>query len=383
MKASELLGFISEEELSFLAAQTGVDHQVKKLSGRVMFQLLLLSLLEPGRASLRVMEELYCSMRFQALAELEQGQTTRHNSIRDRIVTMRPAFFKAIFERLFDRFSRHLGEQQALLRYDSTLIAVSAGLVEWGMRTRSGSKESCQLKCTLGMKGSLPCQVRMFTHRQALSEDCTLPETILSDEISRSGIIVFDRGVQSKKALAELDGQKRLFVTRCKVGSRYLEQRRLAVGARPQAATVTVGSDAWVRFSQRGGTFLEKPLRLVQATVEASGEQIWFVTNIAWLDSYQVAALYKERWRIEVLFKFLKQHLQLEHLVTRQPNGIQVMLYMTLIVALLLIVYRKLNKLGSGLRDKRRFAHELDVEVVWQIVLLCGGDAARMEKFVT
>lgn len=232
------------------------------------------------------------------------------------------------------------------------------------------------------MKGSLPCQVRVFTNRQALSEDCALPETILSEEISRSGIVVFDRGVQSRRALAELDERGRLFVTRCKVGSRYLEQERLAVDARPQGAALTVHSDAWVQLAQRQGGFLEKPLRLIKATLDA-GEPIWFVTNIAWLDSYQVAALYKERWQIEVLIKFLKQHLQLEHLVTRNENGIQVMLYMTLIVALLLIVYRKLNKLDSDRRAKLRFAQELDVEVVRQIVLLCGGDPAKMEKFVT
>ncbi|MBX0333330.1 IS4 family transposase [Pontibacter sp. HSC-14F20] len=382
MKAKDLLAFIPDQDLSQLAARTRVDHQVKKLSGRVMFQLLLLSLLEGGKASLRVMEELYCSMQFRTLADVGQGQTTRYNSIRDRIVTMRPDFFRAIFELLFARFNRLLGEQRALVRYDSTLIAVSARLVAWSMRTRSGSKQSCQLKCTLAMKGSLPCQVRVFTNRQALSEDCALPETILSSEISRSGIVVFERGVQSRKALKELDERGRLFVTRCKVGSHCLEQERLAVGQQPEGTTLTVLSDAWVSFREKPGSYLEKPLRLVKATLE-SGEPICFVTNIAWLDAYQVAAIYRERWQIEVLIKFLKQHLQLEHLLTRDVNGIQVMRYMTLIVALLLIVYRKLNKLDSDRRARLRFAQELDVEIVRQIVLLCGGDPAKMEKFVT
>lgn len=382
MRAKELLEFIPEESLAFLAAQTKVDHQVKKLSGRVMFQLLLLSLLEGGKASLRVMEELYSSMQFRALAGLEAGQTTRYNSIRDRIVTMRPEFFKAVFELLFDRFNRYLDEGSALLRYDSTLVAVSSRLVKWSMRTRSGSKDRCQLKCTLGMKGSLPCQARVFTHKQALSEDRAIPETILAQELSLSGIVVFDRGVQSRQALAELDSRHRLFVTRCKAGSRYQQLEQLVVCPKPEGATVTVRSDSWGRLGQKGG-WLETPLRLVQATADASGEDIWFVTNMAQLDAYQVAAIYKERWQIEVLIKFLKQHLQLEHLVTRNENGIQVMLYMTLIVALLLIVYRKLNRLESYRRAKLRFAQELDVEVVKQIVLLCGGNPEKVESFVT
>ena len=382
MRVTDLLAFIPERDLALLAAQTRVDHQVKKLSGRVMFQLLLLSLPESGRASLRVMEDLFCSLRFQTLAQLKQGQTTRYNSIRDRIVAMQPDFFQAIFTLLFERFSRHLGEEKALVRYDSTLIAVSARLVAWRMRTRAGSKESGQLKCTLGMKGSLPCQVRIFTNRQALSEDCALPQTILSDEISRSGIVVFDRGVQSRQALAMLDAQGSCFVTRCKVASHYLAQERLAITDKPQEASITVLSDAWVLFRDKPGSYPDKPLRLIQARVE-SAEAIWFITNIAWLTSYQVAALYKESWQIEVLIKFLKQHLQLEHLVTRDQNGIQVMLYMTLIVALLLIVYRKLNKLDSDRRAKLRFTQELDTEIVKQIVLICGGDPAKMEKLVT
>lgn len=382
MKVKDLLAFIPEQDLALLAAQTRVDHQVKKLSGRVMFQLLLLSLLEGGRASLRVMEDIFCSLRFRYLAQLPQAQTTRYNSIRDRIVGMQPAFFRAIFSLLFARFSRHLGEEKALVRYDSTLIAVSARLVAWSMRTRAGSKEIGQLKCTLGMKGSLPCQVRIFTNRQALSEDCALPRTILSDEISRSGIVVFDRGVQSRRALEVLDAQGRCFVTRCKVGSHYLQEQQLVVTGKPAQASVTVLSDEWVRFRDKPGRYLQKPLRLIQARLD-SGEAIWFITNIDWLESYQVAALYKQRWQIEVLIKFLKQHLQLEHLVTRDQNGIQVMLYMTLIVALLLIVYRKLNKLDSDRRAKLRFTQELDTEIVKHIVLLCGGNPAKMDKLVT
>ncbi|WP_158453738.1 transposase [Pontibacter korlensis] len=131
---------------------------------------------------------------------------------------------------------------------------------------------------------------------------------------------------------------------------------------------------------ERGGHYAGRPLRLVRARVEASGEEIWFVTSIAWLESYQVAAIYQERWQIEGLIKFLKQRLQPGHLVTRDVNGIQVMGSMTLIVALLPIVYRKLD---SDRRAKLRFAQELDTEIVRQIVLLCGGDPAKMENFVT
>ncbi|AKD02465.1 hypothetical protein POKO110462_16690 [Pontibacter korlensis] len=95
---------------------------------------------------------------------------------------MRPDFFRAIFELLFERFNRHLGQGRALVRYDPTLIAVSARLVGWSTRTS-----------------------------RALSEGC---------------------------ALAQLDEQGRLFV----VGVHYLEREPLAVGQRPPSpSTVTPG----------------------------------------------------------------------------------------------------------------------------------------------
>ncbi len=46
MKFKDILGYISDEELDFLSAETGVNHQVKKLNGSIIFKLILYSLLE-------------------------------------------------------------------------------------------------------------------------------------------------------------------------------------------------------------------------------------------------------------------------------------------------------------------------------------------------
>jgi hypothetical protein len=57
MRVKELLQLIPEEELNVLAIETQVNHQVKKLSGLIMFQLILFSMINRKRISLRVMEE--------------------------------------------------------------------------------------------------------------------------------------------------------------------------------------------------------------------------------------------------------------------------------------------------------------------------------------
>ncbi len=80
----------------------------------------------------------------------------------------------------------------------------------------------------------------------------------------------------------------------------------------------------------------------------------------------QVAELYRRRWDIETLFKFLKQHLGYGHLTSRTENGIAVMIHMSLIAALLLLWYRRQTGIDRGWRsvkfwlaeDARRWTEE-------------------------
>jgi IS4 transposase len=61
----------------------------------------------------------------------------------------------------------------------------------------------------------------------------------------------------------------------------------------------------------------------------------------------EIAEIYRQRWDIEVFFRYLKQNLNLKHIVSRNENAIKVMLYMTLILSILIIVYKKKNKISS------------------------------------
>ena len=68
---------------------------------------------------------------------------------------------------------------------------------------------------------------------------------------------------------------------------------------------------------------------------------MFFVTNIIDLSAAEICEVYKMRWDIEVFFRFLKQEFNLKHLVSRNENGIKVMLYMTLITAMLLLFIKR------------------------------------------
>ena len=376
MNASALLNLIPERELEFLSAETKTDYQVKKLTGPTMFRLILFSMLNSNKTSLRVMESFYHSATFKALTGLEYS-TTKYNSIRDRITTINAEYFEKIFYVLFDKFSSKLKEKDSLLRFDSTMVAVSSKLVDWGMKVGHKTNKK-QLKYTVGMRGSFPCHVEIFKDQQSLSEDKTIPEAILSYQYNKEGIIVFDRGVSSRKAYAKFINEDLRFVTRVNTNIVYKELRKNKILKRNNSGII-IKQDITVILKDRNGVWMEKPLRLIKANIIESKKEIYFLTNIEDMSSGEIAFIYKQRWDIEVLFKFLKQELNLSHLVSRTENGIRVMVYMTFILAILIIAYKKLNKLSGFKIPKLKFANELESDIIKEIVILCGGQPSKMK----
>lgn len=377
MNVSSLLKLIPEKELEFLSAQTKVDHQVKKLTGITMFRLLLFSMLNSNKASLRIMESFYHSVSFKAFANTG-NRTTKFNSIRDRIAAINPNYFEKIFHLLFDKFSNLLREKDSLLCFDSTMVAISSKLVNWGMKVgRYGDKK--YLKYTVGMKGSFPCHVEIFKTQQALSEEKTIPPAIFNYLSNTENIVVFDRGVQARKTFEKFTANQIRFVTRIKTDVLFKVISENKIPAKPQHTSVTVCKDLMVHLKDADSKWMATPMRLVKTTIDESTEEIYFLANIKELSAYEVAFIYKQRWQIEVFFKFLKQELNLNHMVSRNENTIRVMIYMTFILSILIIAYKKLNKLSGYKIPKLNFSHELEADIIKEIVILCGGNPFRMK----
>jgi IS4 transposase len=98
-----------------------------------------------------------------------------------------------------------------------------------------------------------------------------------------------------------------------------------------------------------------------------------FLTNLFDIDVEEALQYYKKRWDIEVFFRFLKQELNFSHITSTSPNGIAVMMYMTMITAMMVLIYKKLNNIGYK-TAVRRFSLELNELIIKMIVKHCGGD---------
>lgn len=116
----------------------------------------------------------------------------------------------------------------------------------------------------------------------------------------------------------------------------------------------------------------------------ADYKQYVFLTNDFRRPAREIVEAYRRRWDIEVFFRFLnriaeRQELNESHFISLNKYGIQVMLYMTLIVAMMVLIYKKANGL-SYKTAKRRFAIEVRNLAIAMIVVRCGGNPDLLFK---
>lgn len=284
---------------------------------------------------------------------------------------------------LFEKFNAELGEQNALQKYDSTMIAISSKLVNWGLKVGHKTNKN-QLKVTIGLHGSLPCDFKVFTENKYNCEDLTIPDVILNYRNNNSSIVTFDRGVQKRKTFVELNDNNLLFVTRIKTNATHHVIRELEIAEQgKETDTLRIIEDLEINFNDRETRKkLDTPFRLIKTENKETGEKLFFVTNNFELETQEILALYRQRWEIEVFFRFIKQQLNFSQLVNRNLNGIKVMIYMTLILSSMIIIYKKKNNLKGYKIVKIKIANELQNDLIREIVIMSGGDVSKITHII-
>lgn len=375
MTVDKLLKLLPVNTFDDLAVETKVDFQVKKLTGETMFKLILFSMLNSNKLSLRVMESFLGSAKFKSFSQLD-NLDAKYNSIRDRICTINADYFEQLFNTIFSTYNKLLKEEKSLEKADSTYVSLAANLFSIGMSNGNNfnkKNKKRHVKYSVNLKGTLPCHVKVYTDQSYISEDLALADLINTTKESEGSIVVFDRGLRSQKAFHNFCNRNRLFIGRGYSGTKIKVISKLRISKRPKESSIKIINDEIGHLNTKTDK-AEHLYRIIKGIIVKTGEEIYFVTNMLDEDAYLIASLYKQRWEIEVFFKFIKQHLNVKHLVSRNLNGIKVMLYMTMILAILILTYRKLNKITGYKIAKLKFEIDLDNELIKEIVLLCGGN---------
>jgi len=396
ISVSQLLGVVPEALLSKLSRTTKVDYYTKVLHGKKMFYLLLYGILENERLSQRTLEDTFNDVIFKNLFDLDKSESIRRSSISERLSKIDSDYFKQIYQCIYQQFNEaylnKANSKHQLIHVDSSMVSEAAGKLLKGIDNKSGKKS---VKYSVAFDGLLPCDFNVYTKSKYSSEDVALPEVIMShvkQETNHQNIYVIDRGLQSTRTMKSFSNDSITFIVRAKENRKHVElQSLISENQDTDLGALTLVKDSKVHLytgkainNKKGNThyreeLVETPFRLIVAKTKTDDSKaFWFITNDFDLSAKEITQAYRKRWDIEVFFRFIKQELNVSHLVSLNKNGIEVMLYMTLIVAMLILIYKKANKIGYK-TAKRRFKMELRNLAIAMIIVKCKGNLDHFE----
>lgn len=251
------------------------------------------------------------------------------------------ALFEDLFYTALQRFrdEQGLGQRKAKFRFknkllslDSTTITLCCNLFPWAKFRRA--------------KGGVKAHV-------LLDHDDYLPGYVLITDAKRSdvkmadaftlnpgSIVVMDRGYNDFGLFGRWTSQEIYFVTRLKDNTAYEVVEECTL---PQNRNIR--ADQLIRFT---GTQAQRDcpclLRLVVVWDEQNQREIRLLTNQLAFGSTTIAAIYKDRWEIELFFKALKSNLKVKSFVGTSENALRIQIWTALISLLLLKWLHHLSK---------------------------------------
>jgi hypothetical protein len=219
-----------------------------------------------------------------------------------------------------------------LLSLDSTTISLCLEMFPWAKFRRA--------------KGGVKAHV-------LLDHDDYLPRYVLITEARRSdvkmadafplnpgSIIVMDRGYNDYALFGTWTDEGIHFVTRLKDNAAY---EVLAEG--PVPANRNIRSDQLIQFTgEKAQKDCPSLLRRVAVWDALNEREIVLLTNLQEFGSTTIAAIYKDRWQIELFFKALKQNLKVKTFVGSSENALRIQIWTALIAILLLKWLHHLSK---------------------------------------
>ena len=392
---AEILKEIPEESLTRISKKTRVDHYAKVLNGKLMFYLLIYGILRVDRLSQRGLSDAFSSPLFRTIFNVNGKKEISHSSISDRLSVIDLEFFRQAYECIYKRYSSLYTRKEiagmCLQRVDSTLVAESGNKLRQGITTGNQHGKKKMIKYTINFDGTFGSFLSMHDQPRYTSEAVALPENVMGHfkkEPNHATVYLFDRGQCSAEAFKEMkEAEHLLFISRLMdnrkvkyVKENPLDQDSFDSGILHEDAIIKLYKKE-VATSKNGKStnktvLVDEAFRIVRFTPYKADKAITLITNILHLPAAEVAQMYRRRWDIEVFFRFLKQELNFSHFLSLNENGIQVILYMTLITAMLVMIYKKENELGYK-TAVRRMGIELESIVLAIIVIESGGDLKK------
>ena len=226
--------------------------------------------------------------------------------------------------------------EQSLYALDSTTIDLCLSLFPWArFRRRKGA---VKMHTLLDLRGNIPT----FLH---ITDGKVHDVNVLDQIFPEAGAFyVMDRGYIDFERLYRFTLEAAFFVVRTK--SNVLFERRYSHRVDP--ATGVRSDQTVVLASLESASVYPDALRKVAYVDAETGKRLVFLTNNFTLSAAMIAAIYKQRWQVELFFKWIKQHLRIKAFYGTSENAVKAQIWIAVSVYVLVaIVRKKLNAEAS------------------------------------
>jgi hypothetical protein len=251
------------------------------------------------------------------------------------------ALFEDLFYTSLNRFRNQegLGARKTKFRFknkllslDSTTISLCLDLYPWAKYRRA--KGGVKAHVLLDHDDYLPSYVLITEAKQS---DVRVAQSL---DLNAGSIVAMDRGYNDYALFGKWTARGVFFVTRLKENAVY-DVVESATGPLPR----NILADETIRFTgPKALTDCPCLLRRVVVWDEVNQREIVLLTNLSHFGPTTIAAIYKDRWEIELFFKALKQNLKVKSFVGTSRNALLIQIWTALIAILLLKWLHHLSK---------------------------------------
>ena len=247
--------------------------------------------------------------------------------------------------RIFQDFGYHLIEQvrplfakertplidleETIFALDSTSISVSINLAAWA--SGKYSRGAVKMHTLLNLRGNIPTFIHI--------SDGTWHDSNVMDYIQfeSNAVYTMDKAYVDLTALNKMDSIGAYFVTRAKSVMRYRIIETMDTNEDDILADQLV-----MLTGHKSSRLYPKPLRIVQYRDAETNEELTFMSNNMDISALDIANIYRNRWQIEVFFKWIKQNMTVKRMWGYSENAVRIHLW-TAIISYLLMAKIKAN----------------------------------------
>ena len=222
---------------------------------------------------------------------------------------------------------------------DSTTIDLCLSVFPWAHFR--DQKAAVKMHTLLDLRGSIPTFIEVSDGKH---HDVNLLDEIVAEP---GAFYVVDRAYLDFKRLHAFHRSGAFFVTRTKTG--VVLNRRYSHAAPPDTG---VTSDQTVVLGTSGSARnYPDTLRRVRFVDPEQGRRLIFLTNNFELPALTIAQLYKSRWRIELFFKWIKQHLRIKAFYGFSENAVKTQIWIAVASYVLIAILKKRLLLSASLHE--------------------------------